>query len=214
MNGWTDFVRAAIGPEPDDPFVRLLRDKIGSGSQVIRANAVRSPDDRPPDYLVVLVRDGQISEMRIPHSPSFLRWSLESGTRLETPEEEALRFRFVLAERIEEVAAHLDQEQIITLLVRRVRSLAMPASCEMLQGDGQADHAARGQAPGWSEMALDERLAATARDLARSLRYPEQETAGIIDRAMAEYLDRRLQISERERFRELLSGGTGPGRRR
>jgi len=213
MNRWSDFVRTALGGPPDDPFVRLLRDQLATGSHVMRVNFPPPADGRSPEYLVVLLRDRQLSDLRIPHSPAFHRWSLEAGAKLETPDEEARRFGVVLAERLGEIEKLMLRDQFEALLVQRVGALAMPSTAALLAGFRNADFLSRAQVPAWAEVVFDQQIATTARDLGRALDYSEAETSDILDHAVKEYVDRRLGISESEAFR-LSLGGMGPGRQR
>ncbi|HZH78549.1 MAG TPA: hypothetical protein VEY88_21150 [Archangium sp.] len=204
--GWQEFVHQSLKGAADAPHVRLLRERLRSGSSVVRVHL----DDagRQPEYRVLLSQHRQLSEMRVPHSESFTRWSLETGTRLATPEEEARRFALLLRERFEPLEQELGRDHFNTLLREQLRRLGPPQALSLIDGWQLAYHPADGADGRDRRKALaliDSVLASLARDLRASLGYSEQETAELLDAALRHYLGERYGSVMKERLEQVRS---------
>jgi hypothetical protein len=189
--GWQEFVHQSLKAATDDPHVRLLRERLGSGSSVVRVHLDDS--GRQPEYRVLLSLHRELSEMRVPHSESFTRWSLETRTRLASPEEEARRFALLLRERFEPLEQELGRGPFGALLLEMLRTLAPPRTRTRLDdvfvehpysGVGVPD----GRAMRRAQESLESVLTSLARNLGSSLKYSEQEVAEVLDAAIAHYL--------------------------
>lgn len=191
--GWQEFVHQSLKGATDDPHVRVLRERLRSGSSVVRVHL----DDtgRQPEYRVLLSLHRQLSEMRVPHSDSFTRWSLETGTRLADAEEESRRFALLLRERFEPVEQELGREDFDSLVREELRSLGPPRALARLDGGGpvQPLHSdvADGRARRQARERIESVLSSLARDLGSSLKYREDEVAELLDTAIERYLSQR-----------------------
>ncbi|HEX8823308.1 MAG TPA: hypothetical protein VF794_25505 [Archangium sp.] len=191
--GWQEFVHQSLKGATDEPHVRLLRERVRSGSNVVRVHLDDS--GRQPEYRVLLSLHRQLSEMRVPHSDSFTRWSLETGTRLADPDEEARRFALLLRERFEPLEQELGREYFDSLLGEQLRGLGPPRARARLDGGRLVYHPYSGVADGRARRKDLERiesvLASLARELGSSLKYSEQEVAELLDAALEHSLSER-----------------------
>lgn len=187
---WEDFVESAITDEPDDPHVRLLRERIATGAKVMRVHFIATPQ---PEYLVVLERLRELSEQRIPHSQSFTRWSLANGARMATEAEEVGRFGVVLGEEVESVEAEVGARALVELaLIERLRELSPPTAMqEFLQ-----HHYVSARSIPTSRVVrlrLDRALRARCVELHVALGYDAEEVARVLDRAVARWLTQQYK---------------------
>lgn len=193
MKDWQEFIHQSLKGAADDPHVRLLRERLRSGSSVVRVHLEDSR--RQPEYRVLLSLHRQLSEMRVPHSDSFTHWSLETGTRLATAEEEARRCALLLRERFEPVEQELGRDYFESLLREQLRSLGPPRALTRLDGGNLVHHPFTGVADGRARRKAQERiqsvLSSLARDLGSSLKYGEDEVAQLLDAALERYLAER-----------------------
>lgn len=191
--GWQEFVHQSLKGAADDPHVRLLRERLRSGSSVVRVHL--EDTGRQPEYRVLLSLHRQLSEMRVPHSDSFTHWSLETGTRLATTEEEARRCALLLRERFESVEQELGREDFESLLREELLSLGPPRALTRLDGGRRAPRPLPGVADGRARRKSRERiqsvLSSLARDLGASFKYGEDEVAELLDAALERYLSER-----------------------
>jgi len=188
---WQSFVKQAIAGEPDDPFVAMLRRRVASGSKVLRVHL--DAEARPPAYRVLLERLRELSELRIPHSPSFTRWSLDNAVRMATPDEEAQRFAMVAAERFQAVAAELGEPEANAVLVERLRALGPQEATAAVVEASTRRAPPPGRAHKRAAALVEGVLRDLAVDLGRRLRYPEAEVATILDGALARLARERLE---------------------
>ncbi|HEY3357749.1 MAG TPA: hypothetical protein VGQ83_31140 [Polyangia bacterium] len=199
-SSWEAFVAGALEPEPDDPFVRLLRERIDAGYKIRRINLLgggRESPEGPPEYLAILEYRQQLSEMRVPHSDSFTRWSLQRGARLESTQEEERRFALLLAEKLAPLEAEVGRGYFSSILVESLQRLGPPRTMGILANQ-HAYAAAAGQAKLRSLVGLEGVLTSLAQDLGRSLNYSPQQAAAILDGALAALADERFHIRDRE----------------
>jgi hypothetical protein len=191
--GWQEFVHQSLKGAADDPHVRLLRERLRSGSSVVRVHLDDS--GRQPEYRVLLSQHRQLSEMRVPHSDSFTRWSLETGTRLATSEEEARRFARVLRERLESLEQELGRDYFESVFREQLRSLGPPRALARLDGGRLVYQPYSGVMDGRARRKALERiesvLSSLARDLGSSLKYGEQEAAELLDAVLERYVSER-----------------------
>jgi hypothetical protein len=183
--GWQHFIHETLKGTPDDPYVRLLREKLRTGSSVVRVHF--EDTGTAPMYVVLLSLHRQLSEMRVPHSESFTRWSLESGTRMASAEDEAKRFALLLRERFAPVQKELGRESFESALLAELRMLAPPRTQGQL-GDRRVLDLSEGRARGKAQAAIDSVLASLARELGASLKYDESQVAQLLDEALARYI--------------------------
>src|SRR4051812_33968414 len=94
---WLSFVAGTIEGEPDDPFVRLLRQRLSAGYEVVRVNFTTA--SKGPAYVALLSHLRQLSTMEVPHSAAFTRWALAAGLRMASREEEEQRWALLAGER-------------------------------------------------------------------------------------------------------------------
>jgi hypothetical protein len=127
---WQAFVKRAIDGEPDDPFVSMLRRRLSSGSKVVRVQLDTGP--RVPEYRVLLERLRELSELRVPHSASFTRWSLDAGVRLANAGEEATRFALLAAEALQPIADEFSADYADAILIEQLRALGPPRTAALL----------------------------------------------------------------------------------
>jgi hypothetical protein len=190
--GWQEFVHQSLTGAADDPHVRLLRERLRSGSSVVRVHLDDS--GHQPEYRVLLSLHRQLSEMRVPHSDSFTRWSLETGTRLDTPEAEARRFALVLRERFDPLEQTLGRAYFDSIFIEQLRTLRPPRAQARLAGTGVV-HPSHVLVDGATRRNTLERiesvLTSLARDLGFSLKYGEGETAELLDEALERYVSER-----------------------
>lgn len=180
---WETFVQQAVAEEPDDSFVAMLRRSIAAGSRVVRVRL--DADARPPTYGVLLERLRELSELRIPHSPAFTRWSLGAGVRMATAENEACRFALIAGERLRELTEELGQDEARRFMLERLRALAPRETATMLAGLPAAPPPAR-RVEARAAARVDRLLRGLAADLGRALRYPPSEVSSILDQALAQ----------------------------
>lgn len=205
--GWLQFIDAAVAQEPDDPFVQLLRERLDSGCRVVRTHFLREPR---AEYLVVLMCRQALSEMRIPHSPSFTRWSFGAGAaggRMHTPENEAERFAILLVELLKPIEDDVGRDYLDAIVVEIVRRFGPPATSALLADQYQYRTSAS-EARMRIARAVEGALGRLAAHLVLHLGYAREQAAAILDHALASWLDRRLHISERQR---LVPGRAGRG---
>ncbi len=192
--GWQHFIHQTLQGAPDDPYVRLLREKLRTGSSVVRMHFEDTGGG--PAYVVLLSLHRQLSEMRVPHSESFTRWSLESGTRMASAEEEAKRFALLLRERFAPVEEELGREAFESVLLEELRMLAPPLTQGQL-GSRRVLDLSEGRARGKARAAIDAVLTSLARELGASLKYDESQVARILDEALAQYVQGRYPGDKR-----------------
>lgn len=197
---WREFVAETVAPPKDDPYVRLLRDKVAAGARVVRVHLV---DGRPPKYLLILEYRKQLSEMEIPHSESFTRWSLESGTRMADADEEVRRFALLLTEKLAALEREVGRDYFRSVLVEVLRELGPSATLAML-GERHEGHAAAGPSKDRALQAIESVLVEAIRSLGEALGYGVDESAEILDSALARYVDGLFLLSAR---RELFPEG-------
>lgn len=193
---WQEFVGRVSTPPPDDPFVRLLRERLATGSRLIRVNLLEGSGSSP-EYLVILSTQRVLQEIHIPHSDGFTRWSFEAGAKLENGPEETRRFKLLLGERLAPIEREVGRDYFEAVLVSHVRELAPPHSTAML-----GEHFVHKPSVGKSLLRTMEQIEAALGELASalrtSLRYSISEAAGILDDALAAWLDERLLITARK----------------
>jgi len=197
-SSWSSFIEEALQEKVDDPFVRLLRERIKAGCQIIRINLVTNKDPSiSVEYLIVLSCEKQLSEMRIPHSESFTRWSLENGVRLETAEEEAQRFVLLACDGLQLIEQDVGKDYLDSILVNYLKELAPPLVMQRLVShhsyqpslDTAMDRAILG---------LESLFVSLARNLGRNLGYGVEDTAQILDAALESLVNDRFHLDLRD----------------
>jgi hypothetical protein len=187
-SNWDEWIHRALREEAEDPFVLLLRNRVAHGDRVVRVNLDPATLRVRPTYTIVLARGTNLSELRLPHTESFIRWCLATGTRMETFEEESLRCAATLAERLRPMPADGGNRAILSALRHLIPALGAPRGLSRLASE---EVEAPGQALPWTGGALriDEELARVARELAGPLAYTETEVASILDGGLVGLLD-------------------------
>ncbi|HSO00846.1 MAG TPA: hypothetical protein VLS89_21290 [Candidatus Nanopelagicales bacterium] len=200
VSPWETFVQRAIAGDPDDSFVAMLRRRLATGARVVRVQL--DADARPPAYRVLTERLRELSELRIPHSPAFTRWSLGAAVRMATADDEARRFALIAAERFQALADDLGQAEARQFLIERLRVLAPTETMAVLAGFPARPPAA-GRAHTRAAARVDRLLQGLATDLGRALRYSPPEVSSILDRALAYFVRDLLdQQSDRPSLRK------------
>lgn len=185
---WEEFIRGAVQGEPDEPFVRLLRERTRSGYRIVRVELKRAEaDGQPPEYRFLLERSKHLSEQVVPHSASLTRWMLEDGIRLASTDDEATRFGLLVKERFAPLIKRLDEATFRVLLLERIGKLAPPQASARVADVPFRPASETGRKLDAMRQ-IDEVLASLARDLVVRLRYDEAEAAAILDRALTDFL--------------------------
>ncbi|AKJ03681.1 Hypothetical protein AA314_05307 [Archangium gephyra] len=175
----------------DDPYVRLLKERLRAGSEVVRIQLTDS--ERGPEYVLILSLHRQLSEMRIPHSDAFTSWSLDTGARLADEEQEMRRFELILHQRFVPLRDELDASTFDALLVQYVRTLGPARASSFVQKLRTSPYAAQeGRAKQRALQRIEDVLVELARALGRPLRYDEAATSRILDGALAQWMSRHL----------------------
>jgi hypothetical protein len=194
---WTSLIHDAVVGAVDDPYVRLLKERLRAGSEVVRIQLADS--ERGPEYVLILSLHRQLSEMRIPHSDAFTSWSLDVGARLEDEEQEMRRFELLLHQRFAPLRDELDASTFDALLVQYVRTLGPSRASSFVQKLRIAPYAAQeGRAKQRAMQRIEDVLVELARALGRSLRYDEAATSRILDGALAQWMSRHLMAETQE----------------
>lgn len=193
---WSSLIHDALAGVADDPYVRLLKERLKSGSQIVRIH-LEAAADQKSEYVVILSLHRQLSEMRLPHSEAFTNWSLEAGARMVDEAEEAERMALLLHERFIPLLSELGPIDFEAILVSYIRALAPPQALEaarQLQPFSPLDGRMRQQAI----QQVEGVLVGLARVLGRSLRYDESSTARILDSALARWLPQAFSARAQE----------------
>jgi hypothetical protein len=187
---WHHFIHASLQGATDDPYVRLLRERLRTGSSVVRVHFENSGHE--PEYRVLLSLHRQLSEMRVPHSDSFTRWSLEAGVRMASTEEEINRFVLLVKEQFEPVEEELGRELFNTVLVEQLRKLGPPKVQAQLP-DRHVYELSEGRARIRAARAIEAVLILLAKELGSALKYDEAQVADILEAALERYVSARFQ---------------------
>jgi hypothetical protein len=187
---WHHFIHASLQGATDDPYVRLLREQLRTGSSVVRVHFESS--GREPEYRVLLSLHRQLSEMRVPHSDSFTRWSLEAGVRMASTEEEVNRFLLLVKEQFGPVEEELGRELFNTVLVEQLRKLGPPKVQAQLP-DRNVYELSEGRARIRAARAVEAVLIALAKELGSALKYDEAQVADILEAALERYVSARFR---------------------
>ena len=187
---WHHFIHASLQGATDDPYVRLLRERLRTGSSVVRVHFEKP--GRGPEYRVLLSLHRQLSEMRVPHSDSFTRWSLEAGVRMASIEEESNRFVLLVKEQFEPVEEELGREFFNTVLVEQLRKLGPPKVQARLP-DRHVYELSEGRARIRAARAVEAVLIVLAKELGSALKYDEEQVADILEAALERYVSARFR---------------------
>jgi hypothetical protein len=193
---WSSLIHDALAGVADDPYVRLLKERLRSGSQIVRIH-LEAAAGQKPEYVIILSLHRQLSEMRLPHSEAFTNWSLEAGARMADEAEEAERMALLLHERFIPLLSELDPVHFEAIFVPYLRAVAPPKASEVarqLQPIGTVDGRAKKQVLQQMEGVLVD----LARMLGRALRYDEASTARILDSALALWMTRCFPVHAQE----------------
>ncbi|RKH31479.1 hypothetical protein D7Y13_30685 [Corallococcus praedator] len=191
---WNMWIRQALeGPE-GEPFLRLLKERLRSGSQVVGVR-LESPGGAP-EYVITLSLLKQLSEMRVPHSEAFTVWSFDTGTRMVDERQELERFVLLLSERFAALAREAGPDVLASALVNYLPVLGPPRASE----EARRRMGARGMnnATLRAITKLEAVLMDAARSLGRSLKYDEATTGRILDGALAQWLSRKPRPLDRD----------------
>lgn len=194
---WTSLIHDAVVGAVDDPYVRLLKERLRAGSEVVRIQLVDS--ERGPEYVLILSLHRQLSEMRIPHSDAFTNWSLDAGAKLTDEEQEMRRFELLLHPRFAPLRDELEASIFDALLIQHVRILGPPGASAFVQKLRSPPYEAlESRAKQRALQRIEDVLVELARALARSLRYDEAATSRILDGALAQWMSRHLTDETQE----------------
>jgi hypothetical protein len=192
---WQHFIHASLQGAADDPYVRLLRERLRTGSSVVRVHFEGS--GRAPEYRVLLSLNRQLSEMRVPHSDSFTRWSLEAGVRMASFEEEVSRFALRVKERFEPMEVERGRDFFNAVLVEELRKLG-PPRVQVRLANLRVYGVGEGHAKLRALSAFDTALSSLAKELGSSLKYDEAQVADILDAALERYVSARFHLEAGE----------------
>ncbi|MFL5344255.1 MAG: hypothetical protein ACJ8AT_05650 [Hyalangium sp.] len=195
LGDWSTLIHYALAGVADDPYVRLLKERLRSGSQIVRIHLENA--GRGPEYVVILSLHRQLSEMRIPHSEAFTNWSLEAGARMVDEAGEAERFVLLLRERLLPLSNELGADYFGTLVVDYVRVLG-PPEAEKVARQVRSYAAEENRVKLQGIQRVEEVLVELTRALGRSLRYDETSTSRILDAALAQWLSQHFHVDARE----------------
>lgn len=194
---WNSLIHHALAGAADDPYVRLLKERLRAGSEVVRIALEES--GRTPEYVLILSLQRHLSEMRVPHSESFTNWSLEAGARLSDEEQETRRFALLVGERFAPLRSELGEDFFDAVLVQHVRELGPSRSAAAVRQVRLSPYVVHdGRARLRAIQRIEDLLMELARALGRSLRYDEASTGRILDGALALWLSRNLQVGAQQ----------------
>jgi hypothetical protein len=177
---WHQRIQQALLPREDDPFVRLLKERVAAGSQIVRAMYVHAD---PAEYVVTLERNQELSRLRVPHSESFTRWSLAQAIPMVDANNEGARFGRLLAERLVELTAEVGQGYFESVLITALRDWEPPRTWARLDRQVRVSAPTPGAACTRARATIDRVLSGTAADLG-ALGYSAREVAEILDSAL------------------------------
>lgn len=181
---WNSLIRYALEGAEGEPFLRLLKVRLRTGSQVV---SVRLENvGAKPEYVLILSLHKQLSEMRVPHSEAFTTWSFDTGTRMADEQQEQARFLLLLSEHLAALASDVGPDVLMALLSNHLPSLGAPRSSEAARRLRSSRHV-DGDVRRASDK-LDFVLVGLARALGRSLKYDEATTGRILDGALAQWI--------------------------
>ncbi|HLM47056.1 MAG TPA: hypothetical protein VK458_24510 [Myxococcaceae bacterium] len=181
----------------DDPYVRLLKERLRAGSEVVSIELAHA--ERGPEYILILSLNRQLSQMRIPHSDAFTNWSLNEGARLADEEQEMRRFELLLDQRFAPLREELEASTFDALLVQDVRTLGPPRASVAVRKSRLPPHEALdNRARQRALRRIENVLRELARALGRSLRYDEAATSRILDGVLAEWMTRHLDAEAQD----------------
>ncbi|RKG57102.1 hypothetical protein D7X30_20360 [Corallococcus sp. AB011P] len=181
---WNSLIRYALEGAEGEPFLRLLKERLRTGSQVVSVRLENAGGK--PEYVLILSLHKQLSEMRVPHSEGFTSWSFDTGTRMADEQQEQARFVLLLGERLAALASDVGPDVLMALLSNHLPALGAPRASEAarhLRTSRHVDSAVRRAAE-----KLDFLLVGLARALGRSLKYDEATTGRILDGALAQWI--------------------------
>lgn len=191
---WQAWVHEVLEQPRQDAFVELLRTRLSAGERVVRIELNSSDGLASPSYRVILARGPNLSELVVPHSASFTRFSLEAGLRLDSHEAEAGRFATLLAERLHAMGVEWGEAWLRAVLVHQLRSLAPPRTRKAIEGVREYE-VERSAAWARAVAQLNGTLAELARALAEQLHYSEAEAADLLDRALEKVVAQHLRMA-------------------
>jgi hypothetical protein len=189
---WTSLIHDAVVGAVDDPYVRLLKERLRAGSEVVRIELAHA--ERGPEYVLILSLHRQLSQMRIPHSDAFTNWSLNEGARLADEEQEMRRFELLLEQRFAPLQEELEASTFDALLVQHVRTLGPPrASVSARKLRIPPYEVPESRAKHRAVQRIEDVLVDLARALGRSLRYDEAATSRILDGVLEKWMTQHLE---------------------
>ncbi|RKI46923.1 hypothetical protein D7X55_36960 [Corallococcus sp. AB049A] len=181
---WNSLIRYALEGEEAEPFLRLLKARLRTGSQVVSVRLENAAVK--PEYVLILSLHKQLSEMRVPHSEAFTGWSFDTGMRMADEQQEQARFVLLLGEHFAALARDVGPDVLMALLSDHLPAMGAPRSSEAarhLRTSRHVDSVVRRAAE-----KLDLVLVGLARALGRSLKYDEATTGRILDGALAQWI--------------------------
>ncbi len=194
---WTSLIHDAVVGAVDDPYVRMLKERLRAGSEVVRIELAHA--ERGPEYLLILSLNRQLSQMRIPHSDAFTNWSLNEGARLADEEQEMHRFELLLHQRFAPLREELEASTFDALLIQHVRTLGPPRASVAVRKSRLAPYEAlENRARQRALQRIEDVLMELARALGRSLRYDEAATSRILDGVLAEWMTQHLDAEAQD----------------
>lgn len=197
MSTWSEFIAEALVTRNDSEEVRRLSEELESGARLVRVNLLWEDRRKPPRYDVVLasLERPERWHIQVPHSASFMRWLLESKARLASHEEEVLRILFLLQERFQSLEQEWGSTYFNSILVNHLRALGPPRTIALLAGHDEYP-APQSETRARAMSIFDGVLVEIAQDL-KTLGYTDEQVAGLLDRALEQYVDERFHLRTR-----------------
>ncbi|MEO7592309.1 MAG: hypothetical protein ABI134_13925, partial [Byssovorax sp.] len=173
----------------------LPQTRLRSGYEVVRINLLATAKGH--SYTVLLAHLRQLSTMEVPHSPAFTRWSLASGLRMASREEEEQRWALLAGERFRPIANDFGDDYANLILLDRLRALGPPRTTRVLSRE-QLTRTAPGREQSRAIREVDGFLRSLTEDLGGPLRYSVEEVAEILDGALERLARDRFHTDLRE----------------
>ncbi|MFI5299242.1 MAG: hypothetical protein ACHREM_14195 [Polyangiales bacterium] len=190
-DSWRRWIHDALNSRSDDVFVSSLKEQVRTGYRIVRVTVESSDFVAIPVYVVILAHGSELHAVRIPHSPSFLRWCFQHRVRTETTEQEAWRFDAIITEALAPLSRQWGRDLFQSVLIEWLRVVSAPRTHDFLvamKAVAVVDSGARWTAT----QTLDGILTNLALRLREDLGYEESEVADILDAAIARSASRHF----------------------
>ncbi|HEX8700319.1 MAG TPA: hypothetical protein VF815_15840 [Myxococcaceae bacterium] len=200
MATWDAFIAEVLAGEAEPEDMRVLRELLSQGGELNHVALKWEDRQQPPRYDVVLSHpylDGYEGPHphTVRHSDAFMRWSLETKTKLGNEQEEALRTLFLLQQQLLKLEEELGPSYFNSVLIEYLRIHGPPHTIALLSGFEQSPapaSARKTQALG----SFDEVVTTIIKTL-KGLGYTQQAVGSLLDKALEQYCDERFGLTKR-----------------